>query len=527
MPTHTVPYARTGRFQPIVLDLLDGGPSLAAMQHWPGGPRDLEAAAQARTFDPASRAILVGALERQYEGVEVHEAVRANLAELRRPRTLTVTTGHQLCLFTGPLYVPLKILNVVRVARQLSTNTRPVVPIFWMATEDHDRPEIDHAWVAGQRVSWPGEVAGAVGRLPLAGIEGVLDQVDPLLGQGSHADELRGLLRDCYRPDRDLADATRRFVSALFGRFGVVVLDGDDPALKRLFAPLVREELLNQVTERTVRHANERLGERYAGQAHARPINLFHLRKGHRARIEPVDGRYHVLDGGPSFDPDALLREVEDHPEAFSPNVLLRPLYQETILPNVAYVGGGGELAYWLQLRWLFDAFRTPMPVLLLRGSAALLTAKDLQRVQRLGLGAEDLFRPAHELEARVAATNASFDTSLETERHALFAVFEALAMRMRNADPTLEQAARATSERTLHGLDALERKLLRRAKREQHELLADLARVEQRMFPGGGLQERRENFMPWYATQGPAFFDRLLAEVDPLRPGFSLIFED
>lgn len=527
MSTYTVPYARTGRFQPIVLDLLEGAPSLAVMQHWPGGPADLEAAAGARDFDPASRAILVGALERQYEGVEVHEAVRANLAALRQPRTLTVTTGHQLCLFTGPLYVPLKILNVVRIARHLSDTTCTVVPIFWMATEDHDRPEIDHAWVAGQRVSWPGEVAGAVGRLPLTGIEAVLEQVEPLLGHGSHADELRGLLRDCYRPDRDLADATRRFVSALFGRFGVVVVDGDDPSLKRLFAPLVREELLNQVTERTVAHANGKLGERYAEQAHARPINLFHLRKGHRARIERVEERYEVLDGGPSFDLDTLLREVEDHPEAFSPNVLLRPLYQETILPNVAYIGGGGELAYWLQLRWLFDAFCTPMPVLLLRGSAALLTAKDLQRIHRLGLAPEELFLPAHELEARVAATNASFNTSLDPERHALFAVFEALAMRLRNADPTLEQAARASSKRTLKGMDALEHKLLRRAKREQHELLADLVRVEQRMFPGGGLQERRENFMPWYAKDGPVFFDRLLAEVDPMTPGFSLIFED
>lgn len=527
MYTCEVPYARTGKFQRVVLDYLDGASALTELHQWPVGRAGVEAAAHARAFDPATRAILCGALDRQYADMAVPAAVSANIARLRSAGTLTVTTGHQLCLFTGPLYVPFKILNVVRIARELSTPERPGVPVFWMATEDHDRPEIDHAWIAGQKVSWPGEVAGPVGRLPLTDIGPVVEQAGALLGQGAYADELRSLLRECYRPDRTLADATRRFVTALFGRFGVVVVDGDDPALKRLFAPLVQEELLNEVTDRAVRYANERLAGQYDGQAHARPINLFHLRPGHRARIERHGDRYSVIDGGPSFHLDALLAELEEHPEAFSPNVLMRPLYQETILPNVAYVGGGGELAYWLQLRWLFEAFRTPMPALVLRGSAALLTAKDLRRIERLGLEPEQLFLPQHELEARVAATNASFSTSLHAERHEVFEVYETLVQRLRAIDPTLERSVRAVSKRALNGMDALEGKLVRRAKREQQELLGDLDRVLQHMFPGGGLQERRENFMPWYAAHGPAFFDLLLERIDPLRPTFSLLFED
>lgn len=519
-----VPYRTTGRFSSLLTDYLDGAPALREFHPWTPDRAGLDAALAARTFDPATRTLLAAALERQHKGLAIDPAVRANLEALRRPGTCTVTTGHQLCLFTGPLYVPFKILNVVRLARELSTLERPVVPVFWMATEDHDRPEIDHAWVCGRKVTWPGAAGGPVGRMPLTGIDAVLREVDALLGLGSRADEARALLHRCYRPEHTLAQATRLFVDALFGRFGVVVIDGDDPALKRVFAPLMREELLNQVALRTVGYANAKLEAHYDTQAHARDINLFHLRPGHRSRIVLHDDRYQVMDGGPSFTLDGLLDELEAHPERFSPNVLMRPLYQETILPNIAYVGGGGELAYWFQLRWLFQAFQVPMPVLMLRTSAAFMDPKDRRRTEELGLAPADLFRPLADLEAQVAAAHASFRTSLQAEREEAARLYEGLAARAKAADPTLEGAARANARRALNGLEALERKFTRAAKREQEDLLQRLRSVHAHLFPGGGLQERRDNFLPFYVSEGPAFFDRLLAELDPLDARFSIL---
>lgn len=524
MPRIAIPYGETGRFSPLVVDYLGDNKELRELYGERPDREGLQQAARRRTFAPGTREVLCAALERQYAGMPVHPEVRANLDRLRQATTLTVTTGHQLCLFTGPLYVPFKILNVVRLARTLSTATHPVVPIFWMATEDHDRPEIDHTWINGHRVAWPGETAGAVGRLSLEGIGPVLDQVDALLGPGAHADELRGLLRRCYTPEHDLAKATRLFVDALFARFGVVVLDGDDPELKRLFAPVMREELINQVAVRAVHYANEKLDGRYRSQAYARDINLFHLRPGHRSRIELQGEHYQVLDGGPSFSLDELLARLGNHPQEFSPNVLMRPVYQEAILPNVAYVGGGGELAYWFQLKWLFQALQVPLPVLMLRTSGAFLGANDARRLEKLDLRVADLFRPLEDLRKQVALTGASFSTSLDTERDKAARFYAELRQRAVQADPTLEGAVNAIEQHALRGLERLGKKLVRAAKRHQEAPIKQLEMVHGHMFPDDGLQERRDNFMPWYAKEGPGFFDRLLNSLDPLDPRFSVL---
>lgn len=522
-----LPYADTQRFTALVGDYLADAAVLR--EHYVHRPdlAGLRVAAQQRQFDPASRSVLVGALKRQYEGMKLQDAVAANLKALEREGTLTVTTGHQLCLFTGPLYVPFKLLNAIRLARTMSVDLgRPVVPIYWMATEDHDRAEIDHAWFGAHKVQWPGESGGPVGRMTLSGIGNALDEAEKQLGNGPEAAWLMTEMRTCYRPDRTLTEATRRFVDALFGRFGLVVLDGDAPALKRLFAPVLQEELLNQVTHRTVAYANDKLAANYGVQAHARDINLFHLRPGHRSRIVADGERYTVKDGGPSWSVDELLAEVQLRPQDFSPNVLLRPVYQETVLPNIAYIGGGGELAYWMQLRWLFQGLQVPMPALLLRTSAAFLPEKLMRLWKAEGLGLSDLFLPLDAVQARVAIGQASFTTDVDTERERLNALYDGLLARAVQADPTLKGSVEARRTKALQGLDHLGSRLVRAAKRQQRTTLDRLSRVHVALFPGGGLQERKDCVLPMLAAHGPRLLDDLLEQLDPLDARFSLFVE-
>lgn len=517
-------YASTHRFQPIVLDYLAEAGSLREHQQFPFTSDGLEQAARERQFPLASRQVLTAALQRQYAGLVVEERVQENLEALAREGTLTITTGHQLCLLSGPLYVPLKIMNTVRMARDLQQRTgKRVVPVFWMATEDHDRAEIDHAWIFGKKLEWKGATAGAVGRMKLDGIADVLVELDPLLGAGNNADVLRAILKDSYREGHTLAQATRLLVNALFGRYGVVCVDGDDAALKRLFTPVLQEELLNQVTQRTVRYANEKLAAHYAEQAHVREINLFMLGDGTRSRIEGEGDRFKAVGEARTFSMDELLGLSQHAPEVFSPNVLLRPVYQETVLPNVAYVGGGGEIAYWLQLRWLFQGLRVPMPVMALRTSAMFLHATDSERLGQLGLSIADLFRPVDQVSAELAARLSTIDTDLAPERQAMNALFEALASRAKAADVTLEASVRGEAQKALKGLEAIEGKLLRAAKREQELVLQRFAKIHNRLFPEDGLQERRDNFIPFYLEHGPAFFDKLL-ELDPLEKRFSVL---
>jgi bacillithiol synthase len=527
MEPHCIPYAATGRFVPIVLDHLSGAERLREHYRFTPDTAGLRQAAAERSFDPQHRATLVAALERQYAGMELPEALRSNLQQLARPDALTVTTGHQLVLFGGPLYVPFKILNVIRLARELSTELhRPVLPVFWMASEDHDRAEVDHTYFHGHKLHWPGGAAGPVGRMRLEGIGPVVEDAIAHIGAGAEADRYAALLRECYRPEFTLAQATRRFVHALHGAQGLIIVDGDDPALKRLFVPVMREEVLNQVAQRAVQYADQRLAAHYSVQAHAREINLFHLAPGHRRRLVPTEKGFAVVDGGPSWTVDELLAALEAHPEDFSPNVLLRPLYQETILPNIAYVGGGGELAYWFQLRWLFQAVQVPMPVVLLRTSAAFLSRKRLEQTTALGLSLADLFGDAHALRKRLAAAHATHRTELATEREELSALYARIRAVAGAADPTLNGAVEARAKAAEHGLLGLEKGLVRAAKRAQQVMLDRLDAAWGELFPGGGLQERRENVLPALAAHGPQLLADLEALLDPRAGVFTVLVE-
>lgn len=527
MQAHHISFADTGRFSKLAVDHAVGDGFLDGFRQFPPTLAGLHDAAAQRGFSQEHRAVLARVLRRQYEGLDALEAVSRNIDRLADDG-LAVTTGHQLCLFMGPMYVPFKLLNAIRLAEQLSTETgRPVVPVFWMASEDHDRAEVDHAFLRGQQLDWPGEAGGAVGRMTVDGSEAAVEKAIAGLGAGPHGDELGRLLRDAYRPGRTKAEAMRRLVHGLFGRLGLVIIDGDDPELKRLFVPVMREEMLNGIVQRTVSYADERLKERYAPQAHARPINLFHLRRGHRSRIEHHEDGFRVLDGGPRFSMDELLLDLELRPQDYSPNVLMRPLYQESVLPNIAYIGGGGELAYWMQLRWLFQAVQVPMPAVLLRASAAFLPGKLEGRRAQLGLSIEDLFLPEHTIMNMVARTASGVDINLDQERASMEALISGIATRASAVDATLEASAGAMAARAHRLMDGMEERMARALRRQQAVALGRAHSILEALFPAGQLQERRESLLPLIAERGPEVLDELLQVLDPLDPRFTVLIED
>jgi len=214
------------------------------------------------------------------------------------------------------------------------------------------------------------------------------------------------------------------------------------------------------------------------------------------------------------------------HPERFSPNVLMRPLYQENILPNIAYIGGGGELAYWLQLRWLFQAVQVPMPVLLLRTSAGFLSTKRMDQWQALGLSVTELFAEQGPLRSRIAASRVSFRTTFTDERITLEALYDAIERVAVSADATLHGAVEARRVAAIKGVERLEKSLSRAAKRHEAEVLQRMEAVHAELFPGGGLQERRENILPQLAVRGESFLADLMVKLDPLDARFTVLVE-
>ena len=261
-----------------------------------------------------------------------------------------------------------------------------------MATEDHDFDEINYFNFKGKKVQWNSEQTGGVGRFSTEGLKEVLEAFSEHLGSSKNAQYLINLFKEGYLEHNNLADATRFIANKLFGEYGLVIIDADDRDLKEEFIPFVKRELLEQVSFEKVTETIEELEKGYKVQVNPREINLFYLTDEIRERIIFEEGVYKVNNTDISWTKEEVLNHLDKKPENFSPNVIMRPLYQEVILPNLCYIGGGGELAYWLQLKKYFDTVEVPFPVLLLRNSVQVLSEKQEKKLEKLDISKEELF---------------------------------------------------------------------------------------------------------------------------------------
>ncbi len=529
--TQSLPFAATGQFSPLALDYLSRAPHLAPFYHrWPEiGAFGEQLAEKGAAYSAGSRATLVAELRRQYAerlGEAPHPTLVANLDRLARPTTFTVTTGHQLNLLGGPLYFAYKIISTIKLAQQLKAAypAHDFVPVFWMATEDHDVAEIDHFTLHGQPYRWETDQRGAMGRLrpdaALAALLAALPEHGPAVEAAYAA--------AATVPNFTLADATRRLVHTLFGAHGLVALDADSPALKAALRPVVASELHGPAVQKAVHTANEELAAWYKPQVYPRPINLFHLAADspQRERFERHDdGTLAVLNTNLTFTPAEAAALADAYPEQFSPNVVLRPVYQELVLPNLAYIGGAAEVAYWLQLKGVFAHFGVPMPVVLLRDSAAYLARPVAVKAAKLQLAPEDLFADLPALKRRVAERLGDAPLTLADEQARVAAVFADIQAQATAIDPTLEKAVAAEAQRAATALDGL-RKRLEKARDARHETaFAQLATIREKLLPGGVLQERVES-LSTLLTSNPTVIDDLLAAFDPLAGQFTVLTE-
>ena len=532
MPTIHLPYRDAGYFSTLICDYLDRKKELAAFYGRYPSPEALaeQAEVKGEQFSQERRTKLVGQLHQQYASIGLSETTRQQIDSLAKPNSFTITTGHQLNLFTGPLYFLYKIVSVINLCRRMKAQFpgNHFVPVFWMASEDHDFDEINFFRLQGKKFKWEHPHGGAVGELDTNGIEQIVPLLRAELGPGAYSEDLVRLFEQAYTDHSNLADATRFLADALFGEEGLVVVDGNDKVLKELFAPYAKQELLERSTFKAVSASSERLEAMgYSRQVNPREINLFYLHEEGRKRIVEEDGNYQVLDTHTKWTQPELIRELEDHPERFSPNALLRPLYQEVVLPNLCYIGGGGEMAYWLQLLDCFKAFKVEFPVLMLRNSVLLATQKQWNKFQRFGLGVETLFQDWHELSTAYVAEHSRIPIDFEPQRKHLKAQFKSLHELADQTDPSFRGAVAAQEKKQLNGLDKLEKRLLKAQKKKMSDGLDRLGELKEALFPQGSLQERGVNFAAFYKDLGPGLIDDLLASLDPFDQRFSILLLD
>jgi len=523
-----IPYRETGSFSSLVVDYLDYHPSLKAFTSHELSLRGIRACIEQRRLVPVDRSLLVNRLRQQYQDLEMPQKVRENLEALHSPNCFTVTTAHQNNLFSGPLYFIYKIAHAIALANELkATNTDcHFVPVFYMGTEDADLAELDHIHIEAEKIQWNTKQTGAVGRMKVdQALVSLIDQLEGQLGVFAHGAQWTNLLRTCYVEGRTLADATFRLVHALFAAEGLLVLLPDHADLKRAFIPIIKKELTESFTATLVQtQADALVAAGYKVQASPREINLFYLQEGSRQRIEKKGEQWVVNGTSLVFDHVTLLAEVDQHPERFSPNVLLRGLYQCTLLPDVAFIGGGAEIAYWLQVKNLFAAAAVPLPVLVLRNSFLLAAPSATKRLTQLGLQAGQLFLSDDKLLALLIDAETLSQRDLGEQRKIVEQLYQQLQQQAGKLDPTLIAHVAALEKRALQGLETLEKKLWRAIKRKHQEQQNQLQVLKAQLFPGGHLQERHQHLGFFYAQWGKELIDELLRHSQGLTQEFTIV---
>ncbi|WP_298394326.1 bacillithiol biosynthesis cysteine-adding enzyme BshC [Flavobacterium sp.] len=530
MPSDCITYQNSGQFTKLMIDYLDEKSALKPFyNHFPKIENFKyqieEKSLNFNTVDNSKRQNLVAELKKQYSNSNASEATLNNIKLLEDNSTFTITTGHQLNLFTGPLYFLYKIVSTINLCKQLKSEypNNNFVPVYWMATEDHDFEEINFFKLKDKTFRWNKESNGPVGRLTTEGLEKVFKVFANEIGSSINAEALKTLFENAYINNSNLADATRFLANELFKNEGLVIIDGDSKALKRHFISQAKKELLEQTSFQKVSKTNEMLKD-YFVQVNPREINLFYIEDKLRERIVFENGIYKINNTALEFSESEILNELENHPEKFSPNVILRPLYQEIILPNLCYIGGGGELAYWLELKSNFDANNITFPMLLLRNSILLATEKQNKKADKLNLSWSDLFSTQSELTTKKTKEFSAFTIDFSAQKEHLKKQFENLYTIANATDKSFLGAVKAQESKQIKGLENLEKRLLKAEKKNHNDQLERILSIQNELFPNQKLQERYVNFSEFYLEFGNSLIEVLLKELKPLSQEFKII---
>jgi bacillithiol biosynthesis cysteine-adding enzyme BshC len=522
-----IPYHQTASFSNIVMDYLDRRKTLHSFYSHPPDLDGLKVSIVEKSRQKIDRQTLVNALNYQYKGLAIGGAVKNNISALADKNTFSICTAHQPNLFTGPLYFIYKIMHVIKLSVFLKEELPQYnfVPVYYMGSEDADFEELNHFTVQGKKYEWKTKQKGAVGRMIIdKEITDLIVELQQQIGVEPYGDEWIELLQLSFIQGETIQKATLKLVNALFGKYGLVILIAEAAELKATMKSVFYDDLFNQAPSQIVEVSCNDLANHYNVQATPRTINLFYLKDDVRERIEKVEDRFRILNSDISFTSEEMKNELDTYPERFSPNVILRGLFQETLLPNIAFLGGGGELAYWLQLKELFVHYSISFPVLILRNSFLIIEKKWNELIEKFHFTEPDLFLITDKLLENLIRQNSINEISLNGNFEKTEELFARIEQQAIAVDATLSKHVAAIKTRSLKNLEKLEKKMLRAEKRKYTDQQRQIEQMKANLFPGNGLQERVENIAGFYAKWGAGFIENLFQNSPSLEQHFTIL---
>jgi len=535
-----IPYRATGLFSNLVNDYMESKGEAASFVNYAPTIDGYKKAIEQRAAFPTNRKVLVEVLQNQYTELEkeindsnalnnkdAFKLVNDNVHLLLKENTFTVITAHQPNIFTGPLYFIYKIIHAIQLAAELKKQfpTNNFVPIYYMGSEDADLQEVGAYTLAGEAYQWNTKQKGAIGRMKVD--EELIKLLENLAGywsvKSSGKEDLE-VLKQAYQKGKTISEATLALVHAYFGKYGLVVIQPDDAKLKSLFVDVMEKELRTGFSQKAIGPTKEKLASTYHVQSDGRDLNLFYLKENSRARIEKQGSTYTLVDTDIRFTEEEIVKELHANPERFSPNVILRGVYQETILPGIAFIGGGGELAYWMELKNVFNEVKVHYPILQLRNSFMFMNEKQTVHWNNLGFTLADLFKPVLELELDYIKSQTQENLALTNHIASLNDLYESIQQDVIKIDTSLGDHAKNLSIQAQKKLALLEKKMIRAEKRKQQTSIDRIQAIKGSLFPKNGLQERVENFSEWVGDYGWDWVEAIMQHSTTLNPSFTII---
>ena len=539
-----IPFRRIPHQSELFLEYLDLSPRALEFYARPPTLESLAARAGEVRRSSTPRREMAAILRRQNAAFGSGPRAAEHIGALEGAESVAVVTGQQVGLFSGPLYTIYKALTAVRLAADLERRGIPAVPVFWMDSEDHDLAEVTKVALFGRdgtprRIDGREILFGAasednarpVGDIVLTdATDRLLELFHDSLPETLFRAEVAARLRAAYRPGATFALAFGRWLADLFRERGLVLFDPHDPASKPLLGPLFEQAVIQAETiQDALVERNRRLeSSGFHAQVHVLEGStvLFLESDGQRRAVARQGDGFALKGSSLAFSRAELARLAASSPERFSPNVLLRPIAQDSLLPTAAYIAGPSEIAYFAQIHALYPIFGRPMPVIWPRASFTLLPPEIAAELDRYGLGLEDCFAGKHRLvEKLIAASNQSSTASILAGLESyLDAELEALRPALVAAEASLGPALETAKRKILHQVGVLETKFVHLETRRNRTILEKADALLDCCYPNRNLQEREVNVAYFLARQGFTLLDSVYSSIEPGRSGHGLL---